>query len=107
MLLDSWMRYETGARMNYRARCIIKYMVFATTVTPMLAGCAGHSVKMIHLQSSATAECSGSGYGIAAGFSEGFVGGCVRAYENRGFVAVERLTAEKRGSLERRGLLAQ
>jgi hypothetical protein len=88
------------ARLAARTLCAISFALISSS-------CASHSVKMIHPQSGATAECSGSGYGIAAGFSEGFVGGCVRAYENRGFVAVERLTAEERGSLERRGLLAK
>lgn len=81
--------------------------LFAASVALGVSGCATHSVKMIHPPSGATAECSGSGYGIGTSFSEGFVGGCMRAYENRGFVPVESLTPEQRASLERRGLLAK
>jgi hypothetical protein len=71
----------------------------------MISACASHSVKMIQPQTGATADCSGSGYGIGSGFSDGFVAGCTRAYENRGFVRLEQLTPDQRASLERRGLL--
>ncbi|MGH7795008.1 MAG: hypothetical protein ACREQ2_08940 [Candidatus Binatia bacterium] len=60
---------------------------------------------MIQPQTGATAECSGSGYGIGTSFSAGFIDGCMRAYGNRGFVRLEQLTPEQRASLERRGLL--
>jgi hypothetical protein len=70
-----------------------------------ISSCAGHSVKMIQPQTGATAECSGSGYGAGASFSEGFVGGCIRAYENRGFVRLDQLTPDQRARLDQRGLL--
>jgi hypothetical protein len=70
-----------------------------------ISACTSQSVKMIQPQTGATADCSGSGYGIGASFGEGFVGGCARAYENRGYVRLEQLTPEQRASLERRGLL--
>jgi hypothetical protein len=38
-------------------------------------------------------------------FSESFVDGCARVYENRGYVAVQRLTPEERANLGCRGLL--
>jgi hypothetical protein len=91
--------------MMNRARHLITHSVVAAKFVLLLSSCASHSVKMIHPQSGATAECSGSGYGIGAGFSDGFVSGCMRAYENRGFVRLESLTPEQRASLERRGLL--
>jgi len=71
----------------------------------VMSACARQSVKMVQPQTGATAECSGSGYGIGTSFSEGFIGGCTRAYENRGFVRLEQLTPDQRASLERRGLL--
>lgn len=70
-----------------------------------LAACASQTVKFIHPQTGATAECSASGFGIGASFSEGFVSGCGRAYEERGYVPVEQLTPEQRANLERRGLM--
>ena len=70
-----------------------------------ISACTSQTVKMIQPQTGATAECSGSSVGIGPLFSESFVDGCSRAYENRGYVAVQRLTPEERASLERRGLL--
>ena len=70
-----------------------------------LFACASQTVKFIHPQSGATAECSASGFGIGASFSEGFVGGCGRAYEERGYVRQKQLTPAQRESLERRGLM--
>jgi hypothetical protein len=60
---------------------------------------------MIQPQTGATAECSGSSVGFGQLFSESFVDSCTRVYENRGYVALQRLTPEERASLERRGLL--
>jgi hypothetical protein len=71
----------------------------------VMSACASQTVKMIQPQTGATADCSGSGNGIGTSFSEGFVAGCTRAYENRGFVRLEQLTPEQRASLERRGLM--
>jgi len=70
-----------------------------------VAGCSSQTVKFVHPQSGATAECSASGFGIGASFSDGVVSGCARAYEERGFVRAEKLTPEQRDSLERRGLM--
>jgi len=70
-----------------------------------LAACASQTVKFIHLQSGATAECSASGFGIGASFSEGFVSGCGRPYEERGYVRLDQLTPEQRAALEQRGLM--
>ena len=64
-----------------------KQIVFASLLLAISA-CTSQTVKMIQPQTGATAECSGSS-----------------AYENRGYVAVQRLTPEERASLERRGLL--
>jgi len=70
-----------------------------------ISACTSQTVKMIQPETGATAECSGSSVGIGPLFSESFVDSCARVYENRGYVAVERLTPEERASLERRGLL--
>jgi hypothetical protein len=70
-----------------------------------IAGCASQTVKMIQPQTGATAECSGSSYGFGQLFTESFVDSCTRAYENRGYVALQRLTPEDRARLEQRGLL--
>jgi len=70
-----------------------------------LTGCASQTVKFIHPQTGATAECSASGFGIGASFSEGIVRGCSRAYQERGFVKLDQLTPEQRAGLEQRGLM--
>lgn len=70
-----------------------------------LAGCSSQTIKLIHPQSGATAECSASGFAIGASISDGIVGGCSRAYEERGYVALEHLRPDQRMSLEQRGLL--
>ena len=71
----------------------------------LLASCASQTVKMIHPQTGATANCSGSSAGIGPLFSESFVDSCARVFQDRGFVPMERLTPEERENLERRGLL--
>jgi dolichol kinase len=70
-----------------------------------IAGCTSQAVRMIQPQTGATAECSGSSYGFGPLFTESFVDSCTRAYENRGYVALQRLTPEDRARLEQRGLL--
>jgi hypothetical protein len=69
------------------------------------AGCTSQTVTMVQPQTGATAECSGSSYGFGQLFTESFVDSCTRIYENRGYVAVQRLTPEERAGLEQRGLL--
>ena len=70
-----------------------------------IAGCSSHSIKLIHPQSGATAECSSNGFAVGASIADGIVGGCSRAYEERGYVPLDQLQPEERASLERRGLL--
>ena len=70
-----------------------------------LAACSSQSIKLIHPQSGATAECSGNGFAIGASIADGIVGGCSRTYEDRGYVPLDRLNPDDRASLERRGLL--
>ena len=60
---------------------------------------------MIHPETGATADCSGSSVGIGPLFSESFVESCARVFQDRGYIPVERLTPEERANLERRGLL--
>jgi hypothetical protein len=68
-------------------------------------GCTSQTVKMIQPQTGATADCSGSSYGFGQLFTESFVDSCARAYQDRGFVPLERLSPEGRADLEKRGLL--
>ena len=79
-------------------------IVFASLLLPFGA-CTSQTVKMIQPQTGATAECSGSSYGFGPLFSESVVDSCARLYENRGYVALQRLTPEERARLEQRGLL--
>ncbi|HEY7219221.1 MAG TPA: hypothetical protein VH985_12635 [Candidatus Binatia bacterium] len=71
----------------------------------VMAACTSQTVKMIQPRTGATAECSGSSVGFGPLFTESFADSCARVYENRGFVPLERLTAEERASLAERGLL--
>ena len=68
-------------------------------------GCTSQTVTMIQPQTGATAECSGSSYGFGPLFSESLVESCARAYQDRGYVALQRLTPEERARLQERGLL--
>ncbi len=70
-----------------------------------LAACSSQSIKLIHPQSGATAECGASGFAIGVSIADGIVGGCSRAYEERGYVVWDRLNPDERASLQRRGLL--
>ena len=79
-------------------------IVFAILLLTV-AGCTSQTVTMIQPQTGATAECSGSSYGFGQLFTESFVDSCTRVYENRGYVAVQRLTPEDRARLEQRGFL--
>ena len=71
----------------------------------MLSGCASQTVKFVQPQSGATAECSASGFGIGAGFSDSYLTSCVHSYEGRGFVKIDQLTPAQRAELEARGLM--
>ena len=71
----------------------------------VLTACSSQSIKLIHPQSGATAECRASGFAIGVSIGDGIVGGCARAYEERGYLPLERLQPDERASLERRGLL--
>jgi hypothetical protein len=97
-------RQEARHVKTKRSRHFIERMVFAVAVLAMSA-CTSQTVKMIHPETGATAECSGSSVGIGPLFAESLVDSCARVYENRGYVALQRSTPEERASLERRGLL--
>lgn len=91
--------------MTTRRMRIYAERLLAVMSLTVMSACASQSVKMVQPQTGATADCSGSGYGIGTSFGDGFVAGCTRAYENRGFVRLEQLTPEQRASLEQRGLM--
>ena len=86
-------------RKSHAERIIIATLLLA------ISACTSQTVKMVQPETGATAECSGSSYGFGPLFSESIVDSCARVYENRGYVAMQRLTPEERASLERRGLL--
>ena len=90
--------------MNPKSNCYAKWTSFAILFLTISA-CTSQTVKMIQPQTGATAECSGSSVGFGPLFTESVVDSCARVYENRGYVAEQRLTPEERASLERRGLL--
>ena len=85
-------------------RCHDHMILFAGFLLA-LSACTSQTVKMIQPQTGATADCSGSSYGFGQLFTESFVDSCARAYQDRGFVPLERLSPEARAELEKRGLL--
>jgi len=89
---------------NRNAQSFVEAIILAG-VSFVLSGCTGQTVKMIQPRTGATSECSGSSYGFGQLFTESFVDSCARAYQDRGFVPLERLSPEQRASLEQRGLL--
>ena len=89
---------------NRNSRVSSKRIIFAVSLLAISA-CTSQTVKMIQPETGAVAECRGSSVGIGPLFSESFVDSCARVYENRGYVALQRLTPEQRAFLERRGLL--
>jgi hypothetical protein len=87
------------------ARNILGVYGFLMLSLFVLSGCASQTVKFVQPQSGATAECSASGFGIGAGFSDSYLNSCVRSYEERGFVKLDQLTPAQRADLEARGLM--
>jgi hypothetical protein len=81
------------------------HQIALATLLLATAGCTSQTVKMIQPQTGATADCRGSSYGFGQLFTESFVDSCTRAYEGRGYVALQRLTPEERARLEQSGLL--
>ncbi|HEX9786563.1 MAG TPA: hypothetical protein VGB09_00995 [Candidatus Binatia bacterium] len=67
--------------------------------------CTTHGVKLVHPQSGATMECSGSGFGLGSAWVQGYLDDCIRRSESRGFAQVDKLTQKQRLGLESRGLL--
>jgi hypothetical protein len=87
-----------------RWRLAAEQIIF-TALLLGLSACASRTVKMIHPQTGATAECSGSSIGFGPLFTESFVDSCARVYQNRGYIPLGRLAPDERADLERRGLL--
>jgi hypothetical protein len=69
-----------------------------------VAGCVSQSVVMVHPQSGATANCDASGFGSLALAVDAVVEECIKRVEGQGYVPVDKLTAEQRADLERRGV---
>lgn len=70
-----------------------------------LLSCANQRVTLVHPQSGATIECTGSGSGLGAAWVKSYVEDCTRRNEDRGYVPLEKLTPEQRQELDKRGLL--
>lgn len=71
----------------------------------IVSACSSQRVILVHPQSGATADCSGSGFGLGAGWVESYINDCTRRSENRGYIRVDKLTPEQRAELEKRGQL--
>jgi len=70
-----------------------------------ISGCSSQSVTLVHPQTGATVDCSGSGFGLGAAWVESHITECTRRNENRGYVPIDKLTPEQRADLEKQGLL--
>jgi hypothetical protein len=97
--------HQEARQMKTRKLRSFAQRIIFTGLSLALSACTSQTVTMIQPQTGATAECSGSSVGFGPLFTESFVDSCARVYENRGYVAMQRLTPEERASLERRGLL--
>ena len=82
----------------------ISFLV-STSSLLIVSACSSQSVAFVHPQSGATVACSGSGFGLGAGWVESHINDCARRNENRGYIRVDKLTPEQRAELEKRGLL--
>jgi hypothetical protein len=73
----------------------------------MIPACSTHGITLVHPQTGATVQCSGSGFGLGlgTGWIENYVEECTRRNGARGYVPVEKLTPEQRDELEKRGRL--
>ena len=87
------------------ARNILAAYGFLTIALLSFIGCANQTIKFVQPQNGSTAECSASGFGIGAGFSDSYLTSCVRSYEERGFVKLDQLTPAQRADLQARGLM--
>lgn len=70
-----------------------------------LQGCSSRSVILVHPPSGASMRCSATGSGLMAGVAEGFVADCVKNYESKGYVLIDKLSPQERSDLEKRGLM--
>ncbi len=82
----------------------ISFLVL-TSWLPIVSACSSHSVTLVHPHTGATVECSGSGFGLGAGWVESYINDCTRRNEDRGYVRADQLTPEQRSELRKRGLL--
>jgi hypothetical protein len=79
----------------------VPLIVFLQAIT----ACSNQTVTLIDPQSGSTTKCSATGTGLGTGWVESFIGQCIRQHEGLGYVPLDKLTAEERADLEKRGLL--
>jgi hypothetical protein len=91
--------------MQARSAEVLYSLAVLLLLAVLLAACTSQAMTLVDPQSGATAECSGSGIGFAALGLQGYIDDCVRRAETRGYVPLDKLTAEQRSDLEKRGML--
>lgn len=79
--------------------------LLAASAVLLISACSSQEIRLIHPQTGATVECSGSGFGLGAAWVENHIGDCRKRNENRGYIPLDKLTPEQRADLEKRGLL--
>jgi hypothetical protein len=72
-----------------------------------LHGCAQRSVTLIHPGTGATARCEEAAYGVLAANVGVLIENCLKEHEGKGYLSMEKLTAQQRSELERRGLMSK
>lgn len=70
-----------------------------------ISGCSSQAVSLVHPQTGSTTKCAATGVGLGSAWVGGFIGDCIRQYQNKGYVSFDELTREQRDDLEKRGLL--
>lgn len=81
-----------------------RYFLLASWLL-IIPACSTREITLVHPQSGATVQCSGSGFGLGTGWIESYIEACTRRNGARGYLPVEKLTPEQREELEKRGLL--
>ena len=81
------------------------FFLLAASGLLLASACSSQGVRLVHPQTGATVECSGSGFGLGAAWVESHINDCTRRNEHRGYVRLDKLTPEQRADLEKRGLL--
>lgn len=86
-------------------RVTVPFLAGLGFVCLALQGCAHRSVTLIHPGTGATVRCEEEAYGVLAANVGVLIGNCIKEHEAKGYLPMEKLTAEQHSELDRRGLM--